>query len=199
MSECVDVPSSSASLRSAGDALQFAPSTDADLLRRCRDGDATAWEALVARYERLIFSVAVRNGLTREDAADVTQITFIALLDSINRVRDDERLAYWLMTVARRQSWRIRRRLDRERPMTEVPPASEDPIGRWERSVELYQALQQLGAPCQQLVTALYFDPAKPSYATLAARMGRSIGGLGPLRARCLQRLRSLLGEDAES
>ena len=40
-------------------------------------------------------------------------------------------------------------------------------------------------------------DPASPSYAIIAERFGRSIGGIGPMRARCLQRLRVLLGEDA--
>ena len=89
---------------------------DSDLLHRCHDGDAHAWEALVTRYERLIFSVALRNGLTREDAADVTQTTFVALLESMARLRDDDRVSYWLMTVARRQAWRLRRCRDQESP-----------------------------------------------------------------------------------
>src|SRR5436305_13408180 len=61
-----------------------APPEDAQLLERCRDGDSAAWDALVRRYERLVFSVALRNGLSREDAADVAQTTFLALLRSIS-------------------------------------------------------------------------------------------------------------------
>jgi Sigma-70 region 2 len=60
---------------------------DADLLSRCRAGDDAAWDQLVGKYERLVFSVALRNGLDREDAADVTQTTFIALLDSTDQDR----------------------------------------------------------------------------------------------------------------
>ena len=71
-----------------------------ELLAACRTGDQEAWELLVGRYERLVFSVALRNGVTREEAADVTQMTFIALLESVARLRDDQRLASWLMSVA---------------------------------------------------------------------------------------------------
>src|ERR1700677_2093187 len=82
---------------------------DAELVAACRTGDQEAWGLLVERYERLVFSVALRNGVSREEAADITQMTFMALLESIGRLRDDERLASWLMSVARRLAWRQRR------------------------------------------------------------------------------------------
>lgn len=47
--------------------------TDAELLDRCRAGDEQAWDELVTRYERLIYSVALRNGVGSDNAADVTQ------------------------------------------------------------------------------------------------------------------------------
>lgn len=43
---------------------------------------------------------------------------------------------------------------------------------------------------------SLYLDPDQPGYAEIAARMGRSIGGIGPLRGRCLDKLRRLLEEE---
>jgi RNA polymerase sigma factor (sigma-70 family) len=174
-----------------------APS-DHELLTACRDGDQDAWELLVGRYERLVFSVALRNGVTREEAADVTQMTFVALLESITRLRDEQRLASWLMSVARRLAWRQRRRSERERPVEQLSPR-EDPIAAWERVAVLQEGLQKLGQACRDLLLALYFDPAAPSYAEVAERLGRPIGGIGPMRARCLQRLRTLLGEDTES
>ncbi len=167
-----------------------------ELLSRCRLGDAGAWDQLVARYERLVFSVAVRNGLDREDAAEVTQVTFVALLDSIGRLKDDERLSYWLMTVARRQAWRLRSRRDRETSWSDRSVAEVDPIDDWERVAVVHDALQGLGDPCRELLVALYFDPAEPSYAEVAERMGRAIGGIGPMRGRCLKHLRELLAQD---
>jgi len=56
--------------------------SDARLLQGCRRGEAESWDALVHRYERLVFSVALRSGLSPADAADVTQSTFIALLEA---------------------------------------------------------------------------------------------------------------------
>jgi RNA polymerase sigma factor (sigma-70 family) len=172
---------------------------DAELLQGCRAGDPLAWTTLVARYERLIFSVALRNGVSREDAADVTQLTFIALLGSVDRLRDDERLASWLMIVARRQAWRVRRRNDQDLAARESPDPSEDPFAAWERAAALHDGLRRLGAPCRELLSALYFDPVTPSYVEVADALGRAVGGIGPARARCLQRLRALLEEEGEA
>ena len=171
--------------------------SDLELLNACRAGDQDAWGLLVERYERLVFSVALRNGVTREEAADITQMTFIALLESIGRLREDQRVASWLMSVARRLAWRQRRRSEREGRLIEQMDQPEDPLTAWERVAVIHEGLQQLGQACRDLLIALYFDPSAPSYAMVAERLGRSIGGIGPMRARCLQRLRALLGEDA--
>lgn len=171
--------------------------SDLELLNACRAGDPEAWELLVERYERLVFSVALRNGVTREEAADITQMTFIALLESIGKLREEQRVASWLMSVARRLAWRQRRRSERERLGLDGISWSDDAIENWERVAVIQEGLQRLNSACRDLILALYFDPASPSYAAVAERLGRPIGGIGPMRARCLQRLRSLLGEDA--
>jgi RNA polymerase sigma factor (sigma-70 family) len=176
---------------------RVAPS-DVDLLNACREGDQDAWGLLVERYERLVFSVALRNGVAREEAADITQMTFMALLESIGTVREGERVASWLMSVARRLAWRQRRRSEREHLGVEEVSGPEDPIAAWERVAVIQEGLQRLAPACRDLLLALYFCPAPQSYARIAERLGRPIGGIGPMRARCLQCLRALLGEDAE-
>ena len=170
--------------------------SDGVLLARCRTGDDAAWHELVERYQRLVFSVALRDGLDAEDAADVTQTTFVALLDSITQLRSDERLASWLVTVARRTAWRTRRRREREIGVAEPPPVADE--RDWEQVAALHEGLARLGGPCRDLLAALYFDPTEPSYQEIAHRLGRAIGSIGPMRARCLQRLRALI-EDGGS
>jgi RNA polymerase sigma factor (sigma-70 family) len=173
--------------------------SDLELLDGCRKGDEDAWEILVERYERLVFSVALRNGVTHEEAADITQMTFVALLESIGKLREDQRVASWLMSVARRLAWRQRRRSEREgRLIEQADVPGDDPFTAWERVAVVHAGLQQLGRRCRDLLLALYFDPAAPSYAAVAEKLGRPIGGIGPMRARCLQRLRTLLGEDVD-
>ncbi len=165
-------------------------------MRACQRGDVDSWGLLVRRYERLVFSVALRNGLNAEDAADATQNTFAALVDSIDRLHDEERLPFWLMTVTRRQAWRVARRREREQALAEVPVEPGTPLDQWESDSTVHAALRRLDAPCRDLLLALYFDPSSPSYATVADRLGRAVGGLGPMRGRCLAKLRSLLGDD---
>jgi RNA polymerase sigma factor (sigma-70 family) len=161
----------------------------------------------VARYERLVFGVATHEGLAMDDAADVTQTVFEALLGALADLRDEERLSAWLYTVARRQSWRV---LRRRRHETCAPAIGDDvaPVARLDAGraesleVELalwvHEALANLGTPCRDLLTALYFDPSAPSYAEVALRLGRPVGSIGPTRARCLQHLRSRLEDDFE-
>lgn len=171
-------------------------SSDYQLLQRCARGDELAWDQLVGRYQRLVFSVALKNGVSREDAADITQLTFMALLDSIEVLRDDGSLPSWLTTVARRQAWRVRRRTQWERQwptdLTEAGATQDD----YERLAVVHGALARLGTRCRQLLYALFFDPEHPSYAVIADRLKCAVGSIGPQRARCLQRMRSLLEED---
>ena len=192
----VDASSPVASVTRITRPKALAAPTDAELLQRCRERDAEAWDLLVERYERLIYSVALRNGVDADDAADITQTTFVELIDALDRIRDEDKLASWLMTVARRQAWRLRSSSRKVQPLEEVPERADDPFSDWGTLTTVHDGLSQLGGVCRDLLYALYFDPEQPSYAVLAQRLGRSIGGIGPMRGRCLQRLRAILGED---
>ena len=44
---------------------------DRSLVRACLAGDRQAWESLIRRYERLLYSIPLRCGLSEDDAADV--------------------------------------------------------------------------------------------------------------------------------
>jgi RNA polymerase sigma-70 factor (ECF subfamily) len=55
------------------------PRSDAELARALRDGDATAFDALYARYHEWVVSLAFRFTKHREDALDVLQETFAYL------------------------------------------------------------------------------------------------------------------------
>ncbi|MGH2541145.1 MAG: RNA polymerase sigma factor, partial [Ardenticatenaceae bacterium] len=87
---------------------------DRELLQACREGNSLAWEQLLDKYERLVFSIPLNYGLPHDDAADITQLTFTIFIQSLDTLRDDSRLGAWLATVARRQSWRLLRQRRRE-------------------------------------------------------------------------------------
>jgi RNA polymerase sigma factor (sigma-70 family) len=177
--------------------------TDADLIQGCRRGDERAWERVLDRYERLIYSIALKHGLSVDEAADITQITFTILLQSLDSLREDTRLAAWLSTVAKRHVWRRLDKRRREQVSPEEDLASQDwshgdsenPIRMWEQVEWLRDGLQQLDERCRQLLTCLYFEAKSLSYQEVASRFSLSVGSVGPTRARCLERLKSIMAE----
>ena len=156
------------------------------------------------KYERLVFSIPLNYGLPREDAEDLTQLTFAFLIQSIDSLDDDSRLGPWLATVAHRHTWRMLKRNRREgtgveREVTEYVTLlgkDDESIERWELLEWLNQGLSLISEPCRRLLQALYFDPEQPSYAEVAARLNMAVGSIGPTRARCLQHLKRALSED---
>jgi RNA polymerase sigma factor (sigma-70 family) len=183
--------------------MQVAIRLDRDLILDCRNGDLGAWQRLLDRYERLVFSVPRRYGLSREDAADVTQLTFTILFQNMDSLSEDSTLGAWLTTVARRHTWR---RLDRERreeagwyrtssEKIVLADTDTEDVEHWELTEWLNYGLSLVGKPCRELLSALYLDPKQPTYAEVAAHLGMAVGSVGPTRIRCLKRLRRVLGE----
>lgn len=179
--------------------------TDEALIRACRNGDGAAWERLLAKYERLVFSIPLSYGLSHDDAADITQLTFTILLQSLDTLREDSHLSAWLATIARRHTWRILTRTNRETSADALDvdafavhlpgSAPRDSVERWEMITWLHQGLAQLDARCRALVQALYLDERQPSYAEVAQQFSIPIGSIGPTRARCLERLKQVLDD----
>ena len=181
--------------------------SDRDLIRRCRQGSAGAWHQVLNRYERLVFSIPLRYGLSRDDAADVAQTTFTILIQNMDNLADDSRLGAWLATVARRHTWRFMKRNHRETASEHLEDTrliqsaallgqhDADSIEHWELSDWLDAGLSQISERCRKLLLALYFQPEQSSYAEVAEQMGMPLGSVGPTRARCLKRLKQVLGE----
>jgi RNA polymerase sigma factor (sigma-70 family) len=179
-------------------------SSDDELIRRCREGDTRAWNEVLDKYERLVYSIPLNYGLTHQDAADVSQLTFISLVNNLESLRPDSRLGAWLATVARRHSFHLLHRQKRERPGEDEDIGESDHLqdlssseaaSHWERVDWVNQGLNVLDSRCRELLLALYFGPTEPSYDEVAKQLGLSVGSIGPLRGRCLGRLRKILEE----
>src|SRR5215216_1087313 len=83
--------------------------TDEALVSACRRGDEAAWETLVKRYQRLIYSIPRRAGLDESSSAEVFQNVFTILVESLGRIKKPDRIQAWLVTTARRETWRFAR------------------------------------------------------------------------------------------
>src|ERR1043165_509422 len=73
---------------------------DAKLVQECLAGDERAWNALIDKYKRLIYSVPVKYGFSPDDAGDIFQNVCIDLFTNLSKLRKIESLRSWLITVA---------------------------------------------------------------------------------------------------
>lgn len=177
----------------------MAETSTTELVEQAATGDQKAWNDLVDRYGNLVWSVVRGFRLDPASAADVSQTTWLRLVENLDRIRDPERLAGWLATTARHEALRLLRRTQRELPTVDLDvlsdPAFVDPAAELlenERAAEVVAAYQTLSHDCQQLLRLLTADPPL-EYAEIAELIDRPVGSIGPTRARCLQRLRRSL------
>jgi RNA polymerase sigma factor (sigma-70 family) len=168
------------------------------LVRQAAAGDRNAWDQVVDRYAPLVWSICRRYRLTQADAEDVSQSVWLRLVENLRGLRDPEALPGWLATTTSRECLRVVRSSMRERPADEFHLEMEvlgevDSVEQGFVAAELRDALRtaysQLPTRCQQLLALLMEDPPV-AYAQISQRLNMRIGGIGPNRARCLDRLR---------
>ena len=78
----------------------------AQLVRLAAEGDRRAWEGLVDQYSRLIWAITRDFKLVESDAADVAQVTWLRLLEHIDRIEHPDRVGSWLAATARNECLR---------------------------------------------------------------------------------------------
>ena len=174
---------------------------DAVLIQQCLAGQQEAWEALLLRYERLIYYTALRSGAKYEEANDVFQAVCLIWLEELGRLRDPQRLGAWLVTTTRRECWarwkRQRRNADDpDELLAEQVDPSETPealAAQAEDARSVEQAFKQVAEPCRRLLWLLYFDPTDSSYTDIAKQLHIPVNSIGPTRARCLEKLKNIL------
>jgi DNA-directed RNA polymerase specialized sigma24 family protein len=87
-----------------------------ELVARASAGEQGAWDQLVDRYGGLVWAVARAHGLGRDDASEVSQVTWLLLTQHLDTLRQPERLGGWLLGTARREASRMRRLRGYEAP-----------------------------------------------------------------------------------
>jgi DNA-directed RNA polymerase specialized sigma24 family protein len=106
----------------------------------------------------------------------------------------------WLLVAARRESWRVVKRVERAEPKEiedddVVVAPRELPEERADEDNRLWAHIAQLPERCQALLRVIAFAD-RPDYAAVAKALGMPIGSIGPTRGRCLAKLRLQLAND---
>ena len=180
--------------------------TDAELVKKCRRGDETAWNELVDRFQRLIYTIPRRAGLSEEQASDVFQEVFLTLLEKIGDIQQPDRIRSWLVTTAKFKTWGIvRGEKDLYSPgtedemaaemagITDNAPLADDILIELEDQHLIRTAMQKLEEKCRQILSMIYLRDPVASYIEVASAIGVGETSISPMRSRCLKKLEKIL------
>jgi len=171
-----------------------------DLVLRARAGDQRAWDEIVERFAPLVWGICMRHRLSPADADDVGQSLWLGLLEHLQTLREPAALPGWIATTTRRECLRLHEEAKRRR--VPVENQGDDDLGADPTAVPVDEgvlieelraavraAFARLAPHCRRLLALLVSDPPLP-YTRIAEILGVPVGGVGPTRARCLEKLR---------
>jgi RNA polymerase sigma-70 factor, ECF subfamily len=173
------------------------PSTDAELVARCRQGDQEAWRELVERFSRYVYAIAVQAyRLSESDADDVFQEVFARVYERLDQLRNDEAVRPWIGQLTRRICLdKLRERSSVELPEEELEPAElDETLDRVEEAWMVHSLLGGLSDSCQEILDR--FFARDQSYRTISQDLSLPPGTIASRISRCLATLRRRWEDD---
>lgn len=186
---------------------------EAQLLARCRRGDADAWDELFDRHYaaagRFIFQLA--SDFTREDVEEVCQEVFLSVIRNLNSFQGGSQFQTWLFRIAANKARDYRERQhaakrgggqtplslnaeDAETGLTiDLPsaaPAPDAELMNVEKVELVREALDQVGEPCREIVELRYFGDL--SYEELSCELKLNPKTVSSRLSKCLDRLEAI-------
>ena len=189
------------------------PDAEADLIGRCRRGEARAWDELFewhyAAAGRFVFQLAA--DLTHEDVEEICQETFLSVIRSFDSFHAKCRIQTWVFRIAanKARDYRERQRAakrgggqtpislqaeDSENGLTRDPPsnapAPDATVMNTERMLLLRASLDQLGEPCREIIELRYFGDL--SYEEISNTLQLNVKTVSSRLSKCLNRLEEI-------
>jgi RNA polymerase sigma factor (sigma-70 family) len=182
----------------------YTKAADVQLIAACLAGESSAWETLISRYQRLIYSIPHKYRLTPDEAADVFQSVCLALVEKLGALRDETKLSSWLITTTMRECWKLKRRQrgdmisldDEENEAGDLPAPERLPdeiIQTLQEQQFVRQGLAMMDERCTALLTYLFYEKEDWSYERISLQLGMPVPSIGPTRDRCLKKLKQIL------
>jgi RNA polymerase sigma-70 factor (ECF subfamily) len=188
-------------------------SVESEFFERLKIGEAEAFDALVVRYSADIYALLFRLTEDAEEAADLTQETFLSALKAIKKFRGEADLKTWLVRIAINESrnrfrWWTRRRREKtvsldapvgenETPLGETVSGNganpEDLILQRERENRLTKALSELPEIFREAIVLCDIEGLR--YEEIAAALEVNIGTVKSRIARGREELRRKLND----
>ena len=171
------------------------PLSDAELVARCRAGDADAWNMLVERFSRYVYAICTQAfRLDAHDAEDVFQDVFARVYEHLDRLRDDEAVRPWIAQLTRRLC------IDRLRASSRVtvvaddelePADADETLATLDEAMTVRAGLDGVGPDCREILDR--FFARDESYRTIGDALSLPSGTIASRISRCLGKLRAEL------
>ncbi len=175
---------------------------DAALVDACISGSQEGWDALILKYQNLVWAIIRRSGAASGEEEDAFQAVWLDVYNELENLRSRESLQAWIATVTRHKCyhWRAKRRrlpqgLD-ETWANAIPDQNalpEEALERLDRDQKIRLAIHSLQPECRELLARLFLSDPPRLYREIAEELGMAIGSIGSLRSRCLERLKEEL------
>jgi len=169
---------------------------DTALVRRCLDGDTGAFNAIVERYQRVLFTVALRFLGDRDAAADAAQNAFVRAFEKLDTFDPGRRFFSWIYRIVINECLNAKRRERPTDPIPETLPGGSDPfelLDAAERRQRVQAAIMALSAEYRAVIVLRHF--AGLSYDEIADAVGVATGVVKSRLYTARQRLGQMLLE----
>ena len=166
--------------------------TDAQLVSRCREGDADAWNEFVERFSRYVYAICGRGfRLGDQDAEDVFQEVFARAFERLSELRSDEAVRPWLAQLTRRLCIDRLRLLARDTPSDAEPDEREvdEVLATLDDAMTVRAALDKVGDPCREILDRFFCRDE--SYRTIGDALDIPAGTIASRISRCLEKVRA--------
>jgi len=187
--------------------------SEAQLLARCRRGEAAAWDELFDRHYaaagRFVFQLA--SDFTREDVEEICQEVFLSVIRNLHTFHGHSQFQTWLFRIAANKARDYREKLhaakrgggqaplslnaeDAETGLTLDPPstapAPDADLLNLERAELVREALDQIGEPCREIIELRYFGDL--SYEDLSHELQLNPKTVSSRLSKCLDKLEAI-------
>lgn len=136
------------------------------------------------------------------DISDCFQQTWVSLYNHRKNLKNPSRLSAWLVTTAKREAIRLKKIAARttdgdfDSKVSDNQLLPDEELELLEHQAHLEIAIDQLDKRCQNLVELFFFAHEDLSYQEISTTLGIPMNSLGPIRRRCLERLRKILSKN---
>jgi RNA polymerase sigma-70 factor (ECF subfamily) len=168
---------------------------DAALIKRCRAGEAEAFEELVRQYQRGLFNVALRMLGSYEDARDSTQNAFVKAYEHLDSFDPTQRFFSWIYRILKNECLNVlRARRPSEQVSLDLPAAVlADSVEAGERQRAVQRALLMLPPEYREVLVLRHFTEL--SYEEIASTVEIPVKTVKSRLYTARQRLGELLAE----